>query len=251
MTCKSEIRLVPGADNAVLFIHGIAGTPNHFVTQPPLVDLVPEHWSVYNVLLHGHGGSVENFSKSSMKQWKAQVKDIFDSLCSSHKRVVLVGHSMGTLFAIQLAVERPEKVPFLFLLAVPMRPRVGLSAVNNSLRLVFGRIREDRPGEMAIRNACGVSPTRRIWKYLGWIPRFVELLAEIHPTQRQMEGLTVPCVVFQSEKDELVSGYSQKVLKKCGVAEVCNLRHSSHFYYDPADLQILQDAFTFQIQKKA
>lgn len=58
MEHREYVRIVPGAKTAVLFMHGIVGTPNHFRDLLPLVDLVPDDWSVYNVLLPGHGGTV-------------------------------------------------------------------------------------------------------------------------------------------------------------------------------------------------
>ena len=64
------IRIVDHADTAVLFIHGIVGTPNHFHAFIPLV---PEHISVCNLLLDGHGGSVKDFSHTSMRKWVVQV----------------------------------------------------------------------------------------------------------------------------------------------------------------------------------
>lgn len=248
MDHQAYIRQIPGADTAVLFLHGIAGMPNHFVTQIPLVDLVPESWSVYNVLLHGHGGSVEDFSRSSMARWKAQVREIFADICAAHERVVIVGHSMGTLFAMQMALERPEKVAFLFLLAVPLRPKLGLAAVNNSLRLALGRTREDRPGETAIRSACGVAPTAKLWKYIGWTPRFLELFWEIGITERRMQDLAVPGVVFQSGRDELVSRHSGRRLERIGALKLYSIGNSTHFYYAPEDRERVRQAFCQQMR---
>ena len=56
--------------DAVLLIHGIAGSPGHFRDLTPVI---PEEFSVYNILLAGHSGPIENLSHSSMKKWKAQV----------------------------------------------------------------------------------------------------------------------------------------------------------------------------------
>lgn len=235
MLHEEYIRMIPGADTAVLFIHGIVGSPNHFVTQIPLVDLVPEDWSVYNLLLDGHGMGVEDFSKTSMKKWKEQIWRVFDDLAANHKHVIIAAHSMGTLFAMQLAQEHPEKVPFLFLLAVPMRPWVRLFGAVNCLRLAFGLIRENHPLEVATRNVCGLETTWKVWKYIGWIPRFLELFLEIHRTEKLMGKLTVPCVAWQSQKDELVSNFSYGVLKKYDFIELHNLPESTHFYYDPKD----------------
>lgn len=248
MIHQEYIRLVPGARTAVLFIHGIVGTPNHFRDLIPLVPLVPENWSVYNLLLDGHGKNVRDFSHTSMKKWKAQVRAIFESLTRTHEQVVIVGHSMGTLFAMQLALEWPEKVPLLFLIAVPMRPGVRISGMVRVLRMVFGLTREDRPIELATRDVCGVTTTRKLWKYIGWIPRFLELFAEIYRTEKVMGNLTVPCVAYQSEKDELVMNRSRKILEKSGVMEVYNLLNSTHFYYDSGDQRIVQDDFTNRIE---
>lgn len=227
--------MVSGADTAVLFIHGILGTPNHFVTQIPLVDRVPAEWSVYNVLLDGHGYGVEEFSRTSMQKWKTQVWSVFETLAESHDRVIIAAHSMGTLFAIQLALEYPQKIPFLFLIAVPMRPWVRFFGAVNSLRLVFGLIREDRPLEVATRNVCGLQTTRKLWKYIGWIPRFLELFREIAATERVMGNLCVPCTAYQSRRDELVSNRTRRVLEKSGKIEIHDLVHSTHFYYAPED----------------
>lgn len=243
MEHQEYVRMVPGADTAVLFIHGIVGTPNHFRDLIPLVQLVPAEWSVYNVLLDGHGKNAEDFSHTSMKKWKAQVWKVFQQLAASHRHVIIVAHSMGTLFAQQLAWENPEKIPFLFLIAVPMRPGLRLYGIVNVMRLVFGKIREDRPLEVATRMVCGVKTTRKLWKYVTWVPRFLELFTEIAYTEKQMKGLTVPCVAYQSEKDELVMNCSRKVLVRSGVMEVHDLMNSTHFYYHPDDQKIVQADF--------
>lgn len=245
---EEYFRPVPGTDTAVLFIHGIVGTPNHFRDLIPLVDQVPQEWAVYNVLLPGHGGTVSDFGKSSMKQWKKYVREVFEKLAGEHEKVIIVGHSMGTLFAMQLALERPEKVPFLFLLAVPMRPWLRISAISNSLRLVFGCIRKDHPREKAIQIACGSESTPLLWKYIPWVPRFIELFAEIGKTEKNMGGLAVPCAAWQSQKDELVSIASRKVLEKSGV-EVHILPESSHFYYAPEDRALVIEDFLKRIEK--
>lgn len=250
MEHREYVRVRPGADTAVLFIHGIVGTPNHFVTQIPLVDLVPEEWSLYNLLLDGHGKDADDFTKTSMKKWKAQVWGIFDKLCATHERVIIVAHSMGTLFAMQLALERPEKVPFLFLIAIPMRPWLRFFGAVNSLRLVFGLIREDRPLEVATRNVCGLRTTRKLWKYIGWVPRYLELFREISVTEKILGDLNVPCIAFQSERDELVSNRTRTVLEKSGKIEIRDLPHSTHFYYDPRDQQTVRSDFVRRCNEK-
>ena len=53
MIRETEKRLLPGAACAVLFVHGILGSPAQFA---PFLPLVPQDWSFCNLLLQGHGG---------------------------------------------------------------------------------------------------------------------------------------------------------------------------------------------------
>ena len=66
MDHRAYIRIVEDSDTAVLMIHGIAGSPAHF---RDLIPVIPADWSVYNILLDGHGGTVSDFSRTSMKKW--------------------------------------------------------------------------------------------------------------------------------------------------------------------------------------
>lgn len=240
-------RRVPGAKYAALFLHGIAGTPNQFRILLPLEELVPPDWSVYNLRYPGHGGDVRDFGRSNIAQWRAHAREAFLELAETHEKILIVGHSMGTLFALQLAVEFPEKAARLFLMNVPMRPWVRLFCAKNCLRLAFGRIREDHPLEASFQIACGAEPSPLVWRYLSWIPRVLELFGEIHKTEKIMGKLSVPCVAFQSKRDDLVSNFSAPVLRKSGVMEVHELENSTHFFYNPEDLDTLRAAFLNQI----
>lgn len=243
MSHEPTVRIVPGADTAVLFLHGILGTPKHFRDILPAESLVPSEWSVYNILLDGHGKGVEDFSRTSMKKWREQVWKVFSELSWTHERIILVGHSMGTLFSIQLAAEHPDKVKQLFLLAVPMRPWMRWFGIVNMLRMPFGLIREDHPVEAATKEVCGVGTSWKLWKYLGWIPRFLELFAEIGRTEKKLSDLKVPCVAYQSERDELVSNLTRRVLERSGKIQIRYLPDSTHFYYAPDDKKRIVNDF--------
>ena len=236
-------RIIPGAKNAILFLHGIAGSPNQFRLLMPLEKLVPSDWSVYNLRYPGHGGDVRDFGRSNIRQWRSYARAAFLELSENHEKVLIVGHSMGTLFAMQLAVEFPKKVSGLFLLNVPMRPLPRLFFVPNCLRLAFGCIRPDHPLEASFEKACGVTPTPLVWRYIRWIPRIFELFGEIIRTEKLLGKPTVPSEAWQSRKDDLVSNLSARVLRKSGVMGVYELPDSTHFYYDPKALQQIRKDF--------
>lgn len=243
MPHKELIRIIPGAKTAVLFLHGICGTPNHFRQVIPLEDAVPDDWSIYNIVLDGHCKNVEDFGRSSMKKWKAQVEAAFSELCKTHEKVVLVGHSMGTLLSIQLALKHPEKVAFLFLLAVPVRVAVRPRAVRYLLKIAFDREDESDPVLVSMRRGCGITQTKKLWKYIPWAPRMVELLRECGVTGKRLAQLCVPCIAWQSEKDEMVSRRAGKLLRESGRIEVHDLPESTHFYYSQDDATAIKLSF--------
>ena len=221
--------------NAVLLIHGIAGSPGHF---RDLVPVIPADFSVYNILLDGHSGPVENFSRSSMVKWKTQVQSTLAGLLRQHEKVVIVAHSMGTLFAIRAAIDHKDQIPALFLLAVPTRPWVRLSTWVTSLRVAFGKL--DTPADRAMRGETALELTPKLWKYIGWAPRMVELLKECGQVRNILPKLSVPTQTYQSYTDELVSIRSCQDLEGHPAITNTVLHHSGHFVYGPEDTLFLQ-----------
>lgn len=235
-THKEYIREIANADTAILMIHGILGTPRHFDF---LLDLIPENWSVYNILLDGHGKTVSDFSATSMDKWKCQVEKIANELCDNYKQVVLVGHSMGTLLSIRTAVRNPEKIKLMILLAVPMKIFVKPLQNMYSVKLALNMNIKSTPFAEAAKAAHGTASDRRVWKYLGYIPRFLELFALVGETRKILPELKVKSYVFQSKQDELVGYGSKKYLENHPYIEYDELENSRHYYYDEADMKKL------------
>ena len=229
-------RIVSEAEIAVLLIHGIVGTPHHFDN---LLPLIPENWSVVNLLLEGHGQGAAEFGAASMERWKGQVSRELDGLLAYHEKVLIVGHSMGTLFAIQGAIDHPDRVVGLFLLAVPLRPWVRFSSMLTCLRLLFP-VWEDDAAAQALLHAAGVKLEPNPLKYISWAPRMLELLAECRRVRRILPQLRVGAKCFQSRVDEMVSMRSCKYLQTCPAVRITVLEHSGHFAYGEGDVALLR-----------
>lgn len=233
-------KICPGADTAVLFIHGINGTPNHF---RDFVELVPAEYSVVNVLLEGHGKGVGDFARTSMKAWKTQVDSIAQQLLESHGHLLIVGHSMGSLFAIRQAIKHPDKVDGLFLLAVPLKIAIKPRMLRNSMCVYFGKVKEDDLWVQAAVNCYGIAPDWRFWRYIPWAGRYLELFQEIKNVKEQLSALQTPCRCYQSRKDELVSMKACDVLQESKAVTLRVLENSGHYYYDAEDYGRLLGAF--------
>lgn len=247
MKHEAYFRISAEHDTVILFIHGIIGTPNHFTD---FVKMIPEQVSVVNILLDGHGKGVEDFAASSMKKWKEQVSDCVAQLGETHRRIIIAAHSMGTLFAMQQAIAHPDKIAYLFLFATPLKLFIKPQMLSNVLKVYSGRIKPSDAKGMAAMNAYGIGPDKRLWKYWGWPPRFVELLTEIKHTRRLVTELRTPCDIYLSKKDELVSVNTEKMLKPCGMANVHVLQNSSHMYYDEADYAFMLCEFEKKVLGK-
>ena len=224
---KEFIKEAEGANTAILMIHGIFGTPRHF---DDIVKLVPDNWSVYNILLDGHGKGVREFSRTSMGKWKNQVNEMFAKLYEKYDNIYIVGHSMGTLLSLDISFKYADKIRAMILLAVPLKIFLKPVSTINSVKLVFGLTSEDNPMDVASKKAHGVKHDAWFWHYAGWIPRYLELFALIRKVRKNIENVNVPCYTFQSKKDEMVAFGSLKHLQKNKGFVNNILEKSMHFY---------------------
>lgn len=230
-------RTVTGSPVAVLMVHGIAGTPDHF---RDLIPVIPENWTLHNLLLDGHGKGVKDFSRTSMQKWRSQVEARVERLLAAHDKLIIIAHSMGTLFAIRAAIRHPKRIPFLFLLNVPTRPWVPLSTVHTCLRVSRGNLQEDDKAAWAMLNDTCIRLEPALWKYIGWVPRLLELLGEIRRVRKLLPALQVPAYAFQSELDELVHNSARDDLAAYPLIKTTVLRDSGHFQYSETDTALLQ-----------
>lgn len=233
-------RIVEGADVAVLFIHGIVGTPDHFAAFVPLV---PENVSVYNMLLDGHGKGTRDFAKTSMKKWESQVENAVSQLLEAHSEVYIVAHSMGTLFAIEEAVKN-KNVTKLFLLNSPVKIFWRLKMGEYILKVYFNRISPDDDIAEAALNCYGIEVDRNVFHYIGYIPRYLELFGKVAKTRRLLPELETPCTAYQAERDEVVARSSASYIEKNSSMTVKRLKESGHYYYPPKETEFLKEEFS-------
>lgn len=231
------IRIVPGSDTAVLMVHGIVGTPRHF---DGILAAIPENWCVYNILLDGHGGDVKNFSKTSMEIWRKQVSSILNALCVRYKRIFIVAHSMGTLLTMEAASDQKNKIAGMLFLASPLKIGVKPRAALYALQLAFELEKPDS-GAAVMRRDCGVELSKKLWLYLGWIPRYLELFRQSKKCRELVKKLDMPCIAIQSKNDELVSRKSVKYLAANPKIEIHELELSGHFGYVPEEQNFINN----------
>lgn len=107
-------------ETAILFVHGFNDTPR--IWDEMIAEFHPDRGLTIPVhcvalRLPGFGSTFEAYSQSDSEQWIAAVRDELGKLRSTHKKVILVGHSLGGAIAIQSVVESPELVDGVALIA--------------------------------------------------------------------------------------------------------------------------------------
>ena len=239
MRHETQLRHVPGSKSAVLLVHGILGTPHQF---DPLLPAIPEDLSFINLLLDGHGGTPEAFGKSSMKRWEAQVADTVNRLCRQYENVFIIAHSMGTLFAIDAAIAHPEKVKGLLLLSPPLKVSPKLRLIRYAYRIGFGFGDELDSELKLVRRAYSLETDRRLWKYIRWLPRYLELFSKIRSTRSRLPALRTPTAVFLCLDDEMVSVRSRRYVENHPACSLTFLSNSTHFSYGETDADTIRKA---------
>jgi len=232
-------RTVDQAEKAVLFIHGILGTPDHFL---PFLPLVPNGVSVYNLLLDGHGYSAKEFSSTSMKKWEAQIKEAVEELAETHDKIYIVAHSMGGLLAIEQAVQN-QKIEKMFLLALPLKLSIKRKMFSNSAKVFFDKIAADDLVAIAAKECYGIRKDHNLFHYIGWPIRYLELFKKIRDTRQTVKQLSAQTAVYQSQMDEMVSSDAVKWICQNDCITVHSLSRSGHYYYEEADRALLLQTF--------
>ncbi len=230
---REYIREPNGATTAVLMIHGICGTPRQFDF---LIPLIPKDYAIYNILLSGHGGGVRDFSHTSMENWLKETDIRLCALYAKYDKIIVVGHSMGTLLLTSCAEKYADKIAMMIFLASPLKIFMKPKMIPTSLKIAFDKYDRENPYHVAMRRAYSIEPDGRLWRYLGWIPRYLELFSLSRKTRALIPNIKTPTYVFQSGQDELVSLSSAKYFENNENIRLYMLENSRHFDYSESDL---------------
>jgi carboxylesterase len=113
-------QVVAGKAPAVLGLHGFGATPQEVQM---VVELAEElGLRALAPLLPGHGTTVADLARHRWPDWRRAANEALDQLLAQGGGpAIVVGSSMGSLLALELAADRPGDVLALALMAAPIR----------------------------------------------------------------------------------------------------------------------------------
>ena len=112
------------------------------------------------------------------------------------------------------------------------------STLITAVQIAFGKL--NTPATQAMHGETALELTPKLWKYIGWAPRMIELLTQCRRTRRILPLLQVPTQTFQSQEDELVCVRSCNDLKAHSYIQSMLLTGSGHFVYGDEDAAFLR-----------
>ena len=236
-------------DVCAVFIHGFMGSPAQFSRLAEVARAAGSQSRL--ITLPGHGGCVREFMRAGRSAWLAHVETELADLRAQHEKLLLVGHSMGGLLAINAAAKQPEGIAGILALALPLYLRATANGLRIRVHSVLPARPEEDPRVCAARELRGVQGVT-LWNAPALVPNSLGLLRLMAQTRKALPNLAVPLNVINSAEDEIVSRRSLAfVRERLAKASVFEQRESSHFWYSEYDKTELEQHLVQALQSAA
>jgi carboxylesterase len=211
-----------GGPTGVLLCHGFTGSPQ---SLRPWADYLAEAGLTVSLpRLPGHGTTWQEMARTRWEDWYAEVDRAFDELGATVDEVFVMGLSMGGCLALRLAELRGQAVSGLVLVnpSVTAESKLFLLApvmklVVRSLKGVGSDIKKPGVTELAY--------DRTPVKAAATLPGLWRV------TQRQLDQVTQPVLVYHSSEDHVVGPANLEILRRglpAGKLDVIECQDSYH-----------------------
>ncbi|GAA4864564.1 carboxylesterase [Paenibacillus vulneris] len=182
------------ASTHIMMIHGFTSSPAEFRRLGYYLHDIG--YTVDGILLPGHGTSPEDMMTTGWKDWSGHVVQHYDAIKNRNgKQVIVIGHSMGGLLAMKLAMERRLEGVISLSAPIFLKSRKTIMAVL--LKYVMNYM-EAKPAaaDYIIEEACTYTKMP--------VPCIVDLRKLMKLVKSRLEKVHVPIFIAQGERDGVV-----------------------------------------------
>lgn len=244
-----EYSLCAGNSEAIVFVHGIGGSPVQFA--PMAEFLFGRGYDCMALLLPGHGSDASAFCHTPFGAWRSHIFQAIDTIAKQYRKVSLIGHSLGGLLCLEYAAA--NDIDGIILINTPLAFKISLKQLSVNLRVMMGK--PDRDDEMIAeyRRSTGISGACRWYEY-PLMPRpFLHLTRHMRIARRILGDVKARALVVQSCLDETVVLNSARMLR-AGLANVQGetlwLESSYHSYFPERDRMKLFSSILVFLQQR-
>lgn len=223
----------------VLFIHGIFSSPAVFDLFYPI--LKEQGYSIYAVVLKGHGKDLKSITRVKYQEWIEQINTLLKQLSNKYKKIHVVGHSMGALLALTSSDHLVTK-------RILIAPSYCLKLTFQFIKLCLFAHRPNSKDNYIKGNQkrfCITFP-KSIFKKAIALKSLWELFKLKLYTKSIIKKIDKPTYIIQSKSDECVSlRCPNKILKQINNInkEVFWIDKSYHAVYDETEVTLLTKKF--------
>jgi len=235
----------PSAKGLVVFTHGFMGSPRQF---DDLADAVhKEGFSAVELLLPGHGSTLEAFHVCKFQQWQDHLNAEIESYMNEYTDIWLVGHSMGGLLSLSAADKfsndnRAGVIRGVFTIASPFKLTM-LSGKALRVRLIMIFAKHNNPVKRAYLDDDSVPVSLSlIWRINK---PFNEVKKLMNSARLILGKISTPVFAVYSVSDETVPKENLGILEselKNAPFDSLLLQDSLHAYYTKSERQEIEKA---------
>ena len=224
------------AGDPVVLLHGFGGDLNNWLFN---TDKLAERRRVYALDLPGHGESAKDVGAGDVAEFAGVLGGFLDAVGAG--RAHLAGHSMGGAVALAFALEHPDRVASLALVAP-----AGLGEEINA-DYIDGFVAAERRRELkgvlellfadqGLVNRTMVDDVLRYKRLDGVQEALTTVAAAMYPSGRQtavltgqLDRLTVPVLVVWGEQDRVLApAHAEALAGRARVELLAGAGHSPH-----------------------
>jgi carboxylesterase len=182
-----------------ILVHGFNGEPVDMIELERA--LAQQGFLTTNMLLPGHGTTLQSFAASRWEDWFAAVREETEEALSRGERVILIGHSLGGALIMGVAAVVPQVSGI-----VPLCPP---TAMHEGMRIAVSRLHRYLPympswGE-DVRDRWGAR-RRYERKAYRWVALSTahSLFGALPELRKLLPGVACPALVVAAHHDHVV-----------------------------------------------